>query len=298
MQKTAKVNRKILANLITTIGGYVLVVEIRMNSKKIYLDQNVMSEYLSGGNTVLIDTVLKLKNSNQFLYSPAHMEELAVPFMKESNKEMKQRVLEEIDCISELTDNNEVFPGTTNPMCIKVENPLVCFNRVVDFYPLNSILEQQENEQLEQYKSTDPTGKTAQKMSNQNSSILLQEQHSSALNLRFHLDILAGMSAKQVGLRDFKYPEILKSHATFERCIEITFCYLESIRYRPEAVKKSRSRMHDVSHAIYGSIADILVTDDDRFSKKLQAVYKYWGIETEILSTDDFVYKVKLIETT
>ncbi|KJZ12299.1 hypothetical protein TW85_16030 [Marinomonas sp. S3726] len=134
-------------------------------------------------------------------------------------------------------------------------------------------------------------------MSNPNSSILLQEEHSSSLKLKFYLDHLAAMSVRQVGLRDFKYPEILKSHTAFERCIEITFCYLESIRYRPEAVKKSRSRMHDVSHAIYASISDILVTDDDRFSMKLQAVYKYWGIETEVLSTDSFISKVKLSET-
>lgn len=246
-----------------------------MENKNIYLDQNVLSDYLAGKNTELIDTVLKLKRNNQFLYSPAHMEELAVPFMRKNNQEVKQRVLTEIASISELTGNKEVFPGSTIPMHITIENPLVCFNRVIDYYHLNPMLEQQEREQLEQYKSTDPTGKTAQKMSNQNSSILLQEEHSSALNGRFHLDYLAAMSAKKFGLRDFKYPGILKSHTAFERCIEITFCYLEAIRYRPEAVKKSRSRMHDVSHAIYGSIADLLVTDDDRFSKKVQAVYKY-----------------------
>jgi hypothetical protein len=268
-----------------------------MENKNIYLDQNVLSEYLSGENANLIDTVLKLKRQNQFLYSPAHMEELAVPFMRGSDQVIKQRILKEIDCISELTGNKEVFPGSTNPMHIKVENPLVCFNRVVDGYHLNPMLEQQENEQLQRYKSTDPTGKIAQKMSNLNSSILLQEEHSSTLNLKFHLDHLAAISARQVGLRGFKYPEILKSHTAFERCIEITFCYLELIRYRPEAVKKSRSRMHDVSHAIYGSITDILVTDDDRFSKKLQAVYKYWGIETEVLNTDGFINSVKLTET-
>ncbi|EPS0984746.1 hypothetical protein ACVBOS_004295 [Vibrio vulnificus] len=268
-----------------------------MENKKIYLDQNVLSEYLAGESSELVNAILELKKKNSFLYSPAHMEELAVPFMAASNREIKQRVLEEIDSISELTGNREVFPGSDRPMHITIEHPSLCFKRVIDFYHLNSHLEQQESEQLEWYKSTDPTGKTAQKMSNESSSILLQEEHSLALNGRFHLDFLAAMSARQVGLRDFNYPEILKSHTAFERCIEITFCYLESIRYRPEAVKKSRSRMHDVSHAIYGSIADILVTDDDRFSKKVQAVYEYWGIQTEILSTDGFISKVVFWET-
>ncbi|KJZ12300.1 hypothetical protein TW85_16035 [Marinomonas sp. S3726] len=130
-----------------------------MENKNIYLDQNVLSEYLSGDNTGLVDTVLKLKKQNQFLYSPAHMEELAIPFMGGNDQEIKQRVLKEIDCISELTGNKEVFPGSTNPMHIKVESPLVCFKRVINWYELNPMLEKHENEQLKRYKSTDPTGK-------------------------------------------------------------------------------------------------------------------------------------------
>lgn len=264
-----------------------------MKDKYIYLDQNVLSEYLAGDSAELTDAILKLKRKNNFVYSPAHMEELAVPFMRNNSEEVKERVLKEIVGISELTGNKEVFPGSINPMHIISEDPSVCFNRVIDFYHLNPMLERQENEQLKQYKKTDIDGKKAQKISTLDSSILLQEEHSSVLNIKFHLDLLAAMSARKVGLRDFKYPEILKSHTAFERCIEITFCYLESIRYRPESIKKSRSRMHDVSHAIYASIADIIVTDDKKFSKKIKAVYKYWGIKTEVYSTSCLISKVE-----
>ncbi|MWJ29488.1 hypothetical protein GPM19_15005 [Halomonas sp. ZH2S] len=269
-----------------------------MEGKIIYFDQNILSEYLDEGDIDLVNAVNLLKGGNKIVYSPAHIEEFAVPYMNNSNEEIKFRVLSELNKLSELTRNIEVSPGFDKPMHLKEEHPIECFKRVVDHYDLNPILEKQESDQLKKFKDTDKKGEVSNVVSNNDSSILLQEEHSMVLNGRFHLDIFAAISARKAGLREFKYPDILRSHTAFERCIELTFNYLEIIRYKPETVKKSRSRMHDVSHAVYASTADIIVSEDAKFCKKLEAVYKYWGIDTVIYSKEKLISEVGTVENT
>ena len=74
-----------------------------------------------------------------------------------------------------------------------------------------------------------------------------------------------------------------------ERAIEIAMNYLEEIRYRPEAVGKSRSRMHDVSHCIYASDCQQLITFDDRLRDKATVVYQYFNIPTQVLTLEEFL---------
>jgi len=74
-----------------------------------------------------------------------------------------------------------------------------------------------------------------------------------------------------------------------EHVFEILMNYLEEIRFRPEDVKKSRSRMHDVTHAIYATKADIFVTGDDRFYHKVRVAYNFLGVPTKVLFLDDFL---------
>ena len=94
---------------------------------------------------------------------------------------------------------------------------------------------------------------------------------------------------KKAGLEDFKWPSISKSHAVLEHVFEILMNYLEEVRFRPEEVKKSRSRMHDVTHAIYATKAEIFVTGDDRFYHKIKVAYHYLNVLTKILSLEEFI---------
>jgi hypothetical protein len=70
--------------------------------------------------------------------------------------------------------------------------------------------------------------------------------------------------------------------------IEIVMNFLEKIGYRPESYAKSRSQLHDVTHVIYGSLADIFVSNDDRLRLKARAAYSYLGIRTRVRSFDEF----------
>lgn len=82
----------------------------------------------------------------------------------------------------------------------------------------------------------------------------------------------------------------LSSHRKTERLISTLFNVLESIGYRGEKMKKTVSRLHDVSHAIYASKADIFVTADARFAAKCEAVYDYAGVPTKVISYEEFLH--------
>ena len=45
----------------------------------------------------------------------------------------------------------------------------------------------------------------------------------------------------------------------------------------------SISGTHDVSHAIYATKADFLVTMDRKFAKKCKAVYNFLGVRTSVI---------------
>lgn len=53
-----------------------------------------------------------------------------------------------------------------------------------------------------------------------------------------------------------------------QHCIAVLFNVLEIVGFRPEATKKARSRMHDVSHSIYASQCDFFIVEDNKFREK------------------------------
>ena len=78
------------------------------------------------------------------------------------------------------------------------------------------------------------------------------------------------------------------SFPDLEYCIEILFRILNQNGYNAEkSEKNSASGIHDVSHAIYATKANFLLTEDKRFYKKCQAVYSYLGVPTKVVLCDD-----------
>ena len=53
--------------------------------------------------------------------------------------------------------------------------------------------------------------------------------------------------------------------------------------YSEKKVKTSISGTHDVSHAIYATVARWLLTADSRFYKKCEAVYTFLEVPTKVL---------------
>jgi len=86
---------------------------------------------------------------------------------------------------------------------------------------------------------------------------------------------------------------LAKSHHKKETIITKILNCMEEAGYNQEEKNHAASltgRMHDVSHAIYATATDHLVTNDKRFTKKVVATYLRLGIPTKILNIDEFVH--------
>jgi hypothetical protein len=261
---------------------------------KIYLDYNLVAYYFERSHIPLCEKLDFLKGYCDFPYSPAHLEEIAVPIMQ-SHKDQNplESVLklgsEKLHSLSDLTSNLALAPQNEKRTKFIREKPIECIKRVLKYYDVNEDVETKEEAFLKKCKDSDPSGNIANRISNLPVNFLLESDFGKDLELRFHFDLLAAIAARKARVTEFRWPYIARSHQLLERTLEMAFDFLEEIRYKPEKVSKSRSRVHDVTHAIYAASADYLVSHDDRFLSKVKVVYSYFGIKTKVLRLEDFV---------
>ena len=247
-----------------------------MNKKQIiYLDYNIFAYYLENTICGLREKIDKLKNIYKIPYSPAHMEDIAssITEIQEIVEEEKSKLIyNKLINISEITNNLELYPGFDLSIYEKPEHPFDCFIRVLKGMNINTKIDKQEEEMLSRFKSNDEESKISNKVSNIPIDILLRKEYEAIIKLELQNDSIIASKAKELGIIDFKYPNIAKSHTLIERCIELSMNYLEEIRYKPEKVTKYRSRTHDVSHAIYATSADYFISRDKKFVAKIRAI--------------------------
>ena len=274
--------------------------------QKIYLDYNIFTYYFDGKHDGLREKIDQLKKHYILSYSPAHMEEVAVLLMKHKpkTKEFDDAMLvtyEKIKSIADLTDNFELLPNTEGPIIERREHPFECFKRVIKGYTANETIESLEEERLATLKETDKDGELSKKVSNLKEDFLSEEEYEHGLKLRLYIDrilsLRLALEARKHGIKEYKWPDLSKSHRLLEDIIEITMNYIEEVRYKPEKISKSRSRMHDISHSIYATAADYFVSNDQRFVSKIKATYNYFGIPTKVMTLDQFMVKEEFIKT-
>lgn len=259
---------------------------------KIYLDYNLFVYLHEGGRPDLHAKVRALSDQHTFPYSPAHMEEIATALANPSSIEPIDQLVaafQKLDSVSRISGNVELFPAESGPMVLKNERPHECFRRVLRYYDRNPILEENEELRLASFKDGDPHGKLANKMSNRPDDLLLDSDLERDLQIKLYFDCDLPFRCKAHGVKGFTWPEISGHFTVLERTIEVTMNFLEQVRYRPEPVRKSRSRMHDVTHCIYASGCEQFVTNDKRLYDKAKAVYRYFGVPTRVLTLEEFI---------
>jgi hypothetical protein len=261
--------------------------------KKIYLDYNLVAYYFERSDMQLCEKIDLLKGYCDFPYSPAHLEEIAVPIMQNHKDKIPLEAVlklggDKLNSLSKLTSNFALAPQNERRTKFIRESPVDCIGRVIKYYDLNENIESSEEAFLKKCKDGDPIGDIANRMSNLSLNFLRETNFGKELNSRFDKDLLAAIAARKAKVSEFRWPYIARSHQLLERTLEMAFDFLEEIRYRPEKVSKSRSRMHDVTHAIYAASTDYLVSGDDRFLSKTKVIYSYFGIKTKVLSLEEF----------
>ncbi|EKP0259063.1 hypothetical protein JFQ93_000260 [Aeromonas sobria] len=93
---------------------------------------------------------------------------------------------------------------------------------------------------------------------------------------------------KQLGFISLESENYFRAHDILERILELIFFFLEKIRYKPEPIENYRSRIHDVSHAIYASKCKYFISSDKRFIAKCKAAYDFLNIKTQVFLYSEF----------
>lgn len=334
--------------------------------KTIYFDMNIIADIKSQRDNYLEleDKIQQLKKDNFiFPYSPAHMEETQVIFenvktdFQLNSENIKERIKDDyvdnqVELLSQISDNNELFPAFAGEIHIKNEHPSECLSRIQTNYFSTKIAEIDDlffialrNKDSLKKIFSDPliydqiikliieTDKALEKnISSQEaeyykmcrtiiSNNLAEYKHYrdivvnnkdidtwDIIQKKYQIDIdkinnqkfeykmlfqeksiIEYIRRKKPSLLNLKYEEIKLQYKLIEYCIQTFFNIVEEIGYQTERVKKYRSRMHDITHAIYGTKANFFVTRDNKFRNRLKAIYYKLEVPTVILDKKEFL---------
>ncbi len=278
---------------------------------RIYLDLNVFVDMLQNRQPGLLDQVEKHKKAFAFIFSPAHLEEVAVIFRSDTDQSRAQGLVDRhCQLISKVCDDLEVLPAASEggPSRFVHESPKTCLSRVFDHYERTLSAEDNESFVLSR-KTPETLSSFASKQGLPPSfgdgvETYLDERTRTGISTDIGnvdpREIFSQAGVQQI-LREklFNYQwsvndlpkgeALLRSHSTREVVINLTMKVLEQAGYNAHAPSQIRSQIHDVSHAIYGAEASRFVTGDRRFAKRLKAVYSFLNLQTEVLDTANFV---------
>lgn len=280
--------------------------------KFVYLDHGVLVEWLKKSASAFNAVEKLVKDGFQPVYSPAHIEELAVPVQRSGLPE--SIVMDEMRLLSGLTKNYEVLPSKRRGLrevrsegrfgaFICKENPKQCYKRVTkDYEHLNGIAEGgQKSFSVDANQNAggrvpgtvnrlDPQSILQQ--ASMKFSILLEYReifHGGHMYVAMHTGIESQSPFIEV-LDPEGCIEMLKgNHDATQAMIESVIKCLIRERYYPDPVKKYRSEMHDITHAIYASYFDLYVIEDARSRERCKAAYEFLGVKTRVLSPAEVV---------
>lgn len=276
-----------------------------------YLDHNVIVALFKNERPGLREHIDARKGVGYvYPYSPAHIEEVAVIFRDQKVPEEADRlVAEHLQLIEGVSDGWELLPEGANPTRLVQESPRVCMGRVLVDYDLTLAAEENERSLMSRKsaKAFDAVqeefgadlragpgvglfeerraayGADAKKVSGLDEEAVFRDSH-----------VLEGLRQKlwNYGWNLEAMPkggDLLRSHKDRELVVNLVLSLLEEVGYRADKFEKYRSRMHDVTHAIYAAAADIFVSGDERYRKRVRATYHFLGFKTRVLSIEEFI---------
>ena len=270
----------------------------------LYLDHNIYIETLE--NMELRERLKTLSKENlQCVYSPAHIEEIYKVEANE-NSQHKDKMKELMNIISEVTNNMEILPTDSELMIMK-EHPKQCYFRVkgidtreqveqngkikfeVDTANYkralaadkhNSFISTIEPDKIWEF----PSIKAIINEFNENREKIISRYNSSLDVLFLELLNIDKRLPDSFSLQQGNFAILKSSHKQLEYTIEILFRILNFSGYYAEKSEKTTiSGTHDVSHSIYATKADHIITTDKRFAKKCQAVYHFLGLNKLVI---------------
>ena len=248
-----------------------------MNRPLLYLDQNTLVDVIKNRDPRFSAAVEKFcVSSHQAVYGPPHIEEIANIYRsRASNEDCERHISEHLDGIRRLTDCWELLPNNEPdaPGRLIQEDPGICLQRVIDHYELTYFTEGNE-EALREHVPADKSVPTP--LEAFEDAKVQEIWRSRMFNRGFDPDCYPTGSALRTSFK------------VTEGMVDICFRSLHDAGYGLETEQKTRSAIHDVSHAIYAIMADAFVTRDKRMLGKIRATYKFLDAECVVYSVEDF----------
>lgn len=283
---------------------------------KVYLDYNI---YLRATESNAVKKILYWlrKERIQIFCSPAHMEEV-YKGGKDGAELEKVKRKSRIDLIQYITNGKILLPSDQG-IIEKVENLYDTYNRVKK-YDTKKYVEKNADNQLanskKHYESllekdkniVNIKEKTFEEIWNdKNIQEALKEVNDDIENEIEAYNRLIDITNARFSVNKRKirrefcicpdmYKKIKFNHTELEYTIEILFHILNNCGYWRERKKQtSISGTHDISHSIYATKVDYLVTTDVNFYNKCKAVYAYLGVKTKVvlLKQEDLCNEIK-----
>ena len=261
--------------------------------KIIYLDYNVIS-YLRTGNfpknisPKLKEKVEFIKENYSIAFSPAHLEDIAASKIRCGTSD--DVIRSEIEFLTSIAGRNSLRPITRETLKIYYdEYPIDCYHRVVSGYVGNDLIEPIEKKILEDARSN-PLSEPKE-MNNISPEDIFDQFRKKQISCSLYKQGYLSESEIEKSL-NWTFDDIKDKFYIVEAYINLAANLLEKLGYYRESENKYRSRLHDVSHMIYGAYCDVFVSADKKMINKLKAIYSALNIPTEVLSLLDFQNKL------
>lgn len=270
----------------------------------LYLDHNIYIYALSDSS--IKDAVQQLSEKDiRCVYSPAHIEEIYKAELDAPDENYRQTAQQLIRLISDFTGNWELLPASK--IILKNEKPSKCYQRVAGFdttervrldsrykYQVDRenyhemIKQDKHNTSLSTLSCADiwkhPTISAVVNNLNQHMEYVIQRKNVSMDTLL--CSCLGADKSLPLSFRLTRnsFSELKASHTQLEFAIEILFRILSQNGYNADKSENTAiSGTHDITHAIYATEADWLITTDKHFSARCKAVYTFLGVPTEVV---------------
>jgi len=277
----------------------------------IYLDMNIFVSYIKQENIDLVKSLnYAIKNTTKkFPYSPAHIEEIAVINRKSENS--KRYISQNLKIISKICKDYEYLPTISDGIKTSNELPSSCYKRVLEDYSNTTIrAEDSEKEKTKDWKSIQLSLSENELNSIKPVELFTKKEIVDKLTEYLDKKLLSSLiSSKILGkknnldfnlsplyayLKTKKMPSVSilqNNHKIIEILFELIFDFLDNIGYKNDKrvirKEKYRSRMHDVTHSIYATKANYLITNDENFKCKTIAIYQLLNFNTTVISLDN-----------
>lgn len=247
-----------------------------LKKKLLYLDHNTAIDVLKGRRLGLVAAVQQFKErGGRVIYSPAHMEEVANIYRSDADDfDCEIHVQEHLKFFAQLTDCWEFLPCDSGPVILKQEHPAVCFKRVIDQYELTYHAEGFEAVLRELNPLTASPSPSVDAFTDPN----VLEIFKNRLWSRGYREWENLLGTK---LRD--------SYVKASALVDICFRSLRDAGFGREQQSKTRSSIHDTTHAGYGIMADIFVTGDDRLLAMAKASFMVLMADCLPVSPEEFI---------